>query len=111
MTYSEHAQRYLADCGLPKERTYVTGTPMAEILYNNLAEIEANDMHTRLGLEKGKYILLSAHREEIIDTEKNFTSLFTAIKKMAEKYDMLIRYYCHPISRKRLEASGFKLDN
>ena len=110
MAYSEHARRYLADCGLPKERTYVTGSPMAEVLRNNLAEIEASDIHTRLGLEKGKYILLSAHREENIDTEKNFTSLFTAINKMAEKYDMPILYSCHPRSRKRLESSGFKLD-
>ena len=110
MAYSEHARRYLADCGLPKERTYVTGSPMAEVLHNNLAEIEASDIHTRLGLKKGKYILLSAHREENIDTEKNFTSLFTAINKMAEKYDMPILYSCHPRSRKRLETSGFKLD-
>ena len=110
MAYSEHARRYLADCGLPKERTYVTGSPMAEVLHNNLAEIEASDIHARLGLEKGKYILLSAHREENIDTEKNFTSLFTAINKMAEKYDMPILYSCHPRSRKRLEASEFKLD-
>ena len=110
MAYSEHARRYLADCGLPKERTYVTGSPMAEVLHNNLAEIEASDIHKRLGLEKGKYILLSAHREENIDTEKNFMSLFTAINKMAEKYDMPILYSCHPRSRKRLEASGFKLD-
>ena len=110
MAYSEHARRYLADCGLPKERTYVTGSPMAEVLHNNLAEIEASDIHTRLGLEKGKYILLSAHREENIDTEKNFTSLFTAINKMAEKYDMPILYSCHPRSRKRLETSGFALD-
>lgn len=110
MAYSEHARRYLADCGLPKERTYVTGSPMAEVLRGNLAEIEASDIHTRLGLKKGKYILLSAHREENIDTEKNFTSLFTAINKMAEKYDMPILYSCHPRSRKRLEASGFKLD-
>ena len=110
MAYSEHARRYLADCGLPKERTYVTGSPMAEVLHNNLTEIEASDIHTRLGLEKGKYILLSAHREENIDTEKNFTSLFTAINKMAEKYDMPILYSCHPRSRKRLESSGFKLD-
>lgn len=110
MAYSEHARRYLADCGLPKERTYVTGSPMAEVLHNNLAEIEASDIHTRLGLEKGKYILLSAHREENIDTEKNFTSLFTAINKMAEKYDIPILYSCHPRSRKRLEASNFKLD-
>ena len=110
MAYSEHARRYLADCGLPKERTYVTGSPMAEVLHNNLAEIEASDVHRRLCLEKGKYILLSAHREENIDTEKNFTSLFTAINKMAEKYDMPILYSCHPRSRKRLEQSGFKLD-
>jgi len=110
MAYSEHARRYLADCGLPKERTYVTGSPMAEVLHNNLAEIEASDIHQRLGLEKGKYILLSAHREENIDTDKNFTSLFTAINKMAEKYDMPILYSCHPRSKKKLEASGFKLD-
>ena len=110
MAYSEHARRYLADCGLPKERTYVTGSPMAEVLHNNLAEIEASDVHARLGLEKGKYILLSAHREENIDTEKNFTSLFNAINKMAEKYDMPILYSCHPRSRNRLEASGFELD-
>ena len=110
LAYSEHARRYLADTGLPKERTYVTGSPMAEVLHNNLAEIEASDIHKRLGLEKGKYILLSAHREENIDTEKNFLSLFNAINKMAEKYDMPILYSCHPRSRKRLEASGFKLD-
>ncbi len=110
MAYSEHARRYLADTGLPKERTYVTGSPMAEVLHNNLAEIEASDIHARLGLEKGKYILLSAHREENIDTEKNFMSLFNAINKMAEKYDMPILYSCHPRSRKRLEASGFQLD-
>ena len=110
MAYSEHARRYLADCGLPKERTYVTGSPMAEVLHQNLAEIEASNIHQRLGLEKGKYILLSAHREENIDTEKNFLSLFTAINKMAEKYDMPILYSCHPRSRKRLEASGFQLD-
>jgi len=110
MAYSEHARRYLADTGLPKERTYVTGSPMAEVLHNNLKEIESSDIHKRLGLEKGKYILLSAHREENIDTEKNFMSLFTAINKMAEKYDMPILYSCHPRSRKRLEASGFKLD-
>ena len=110
MAYSEHARRYLAETGLPKERTYVTGSPMAEVLHNNLAEIEASDIHKRLGLEMGKYILLSAHREENIDTEKNFMSLFTAINKMAEKYDMPILYSCHPRSRKRLEASGFKLD-
>ena len=106
MAYSEHARRYLADCGLPKERTYVTGSPMAEVLHQNLAEIEASDIHQRLGLEKGKYILLSAHREENIDTEKNFLSLFTAINKMAEKYDMPILYSCHPRSRKRLEAAA-----
>lgn len=110
MAYSEHARRYLADCGLPKERTYVTGSPMAEVLHNNLAEIEASDIHERLGLEKGKYILLSAHREENIDTEKNFNSLFGAINKMAEKYDMPILYSCHPRSRNRLASSGFKLD-
>ena len=110
MAYSEHARRYLADCGLPKERTYVTGSPMAEVLHNNLAEIEASDIHERLGLEKGKYILLSAHREENIDTEKNFLSLFTAINKMAEKYDMPILYSCHPRSKKRIESTGFKLD-
>jgi len=110
MAYSEHARRYLADTGLPKERTYVTGSPMAEVLHNNLAEIEASDIHKRLGLEKGRYILLSAHREENIDTEKNFLSLFNAINEMAQKYDMPILYSCHPRSRKRLEASGFKLD-
>ena len=110
MAYSEHARRYLADCGLPKERTYVTGSPMAEVLHKNLAKIEASDIHKRLGLEKGKYILLSAHREENIDTEKNFTSLFTAVNAMAEKYDLPILYSCHPRSRKRLEASGFQLD-
>lgn len=110
MAYSEHARRYLADCGLPKERTYVTGSPMAEVLHNNLAKIEASDIHARLGLEKGKYILLSAHREENIDTDKNFNSLFNAINKMAEKYDMPILYSCHPRSRKRLETSGFQLD-
>ena len=111
MAYSEHARRYLADCGLPKERTYVTGSPMAEVLHNNLAEIEASDVHKRLGLEKGKYILLSAHREENIDTEKNFLSLFNAINKMAEKYDMPILYSCHPRSKKRIEVTGFKLDS
>ncbi len=110
VAYSEHARRYLADCGLPKERTYVSGSPMAEVLHENLKEIEASDIHARLGLEKGKYILLSAHREENIDTEKNFTSLFNAINAMAEKYNMPILYSCHPRSRKRLEASGFKLD-
>lgn len=111
MAYSEHARRYLADCGLPKERTYVTGSPMAEVLHNNLAEIEASDIHARLGLEKGKYILLSAHREENIDTEQNFLSLFTAINKMAEKYDMPILYSCHPRSKKRIESTGFPLDS
>ncbi len=111
MAYSEHARRYLADCGLPKERTYVTGSPMAEVLHSNLEKIEVSDIHKRLGLEKGKYILLSAHREENIDTEKNFTSLFTAINKMAEKYDMPILYSCHPRSKKRLESSGFQLDH
>lgn len=110
MAYSEHARRYLADCGLPKERTYVTGSPMAEVLHNNLPEIESSDIHEKLGLTKGKYILLSAHREENIDTEKNFTSLFNAINKMAEKYNMPILYSCHPRSKKRLEQSGFKLD-
>lgn len=110
MAYSEHARRYLADCGLPKERTYVTGSPMSEVLRNNLNEIENSDIHKKLNLEKGKYILLSAHREENIDTEKNFVSLFKAINKMAEKYDMPILYSCHPRSRKRLENSGFNLD-
>lgn len=110
MCYSEHARRYLNASGLAKERTYVTGSPMAEVLHQNLPEIEASDVHSRLGLEKGKYILLSAHREENIDTEKNFKSLFTAINAMAEKYDMPILYSCHPRSRKRLEQSGFKLD-
>ena len=110
MCYSEHARRYLSECGFPRERTYVTGSPMAEVLHENLAEIEASDVHKRLGLEKGKYILLSAHREENIDTEKNFTSLFTAINKMAEKYDMPILYSCHPRSRNRLASSGFQLD-
>ena len=110
MAYSEHARRYLADCGLPKERTYVTGSPMAEVLHNNLAKIEASDVHKKLSLEKGKYILLSAHREENIDTEKNFLSLFNAINAIAETYDMPILYSCHPRSRKRLEESGFKLD-
>ena len=103
-------RRYLAECGLPRERTYVTGSPMAEVLHQNLAEIEASDVHKRLGLEKGKYILLSAHREENIDTEKNFLSLFNAINTMAEKYDMPILYSCHPRSRNRLAASGFQLD-
>lgn len=110
MAYSEHARRYLADCGLPKERTYVTGSPMAEVLHQNLAKIEASDIHARLGLEKGRYILLSAHREENIDTEQNFTSLFTAVNAMAEKYDLPILYSCHPRSKKRLEESGFQLD-
>ena len=110
MAYSEHARRYLAECGLPKERTYVTGSPMAEVLHGNLDKIKSSDIHSRLELEKGKYILLSAHREENIDTEKNFTSLFTAINKMAEKYDMPILYSCHPRSKKRLEQSGFELD-
>ena len=110
MAYSEHARRYLADTGLPKERTYVTGSPMAEVLHQNLAEIETSDVHQRLGLQKGNYILLSAHREENIDTEKNFTSLFTAINKMAYKYNMPILYSCHPRSRKRLESTGFQLD-
>lgn len=110
LAYSEHARRYLAECGLPKERTYVTGSPMAEVLHANLAEIEASDIHKRLGLEKGKYMLLSAHREENIDTEKNFLSLFNAINALAEKYDMPILYSCHPRSRKRLEQSGFLLD-
>lgn len=110
LAYSEHARRYLADCGLPKERTYVTGSPMAEVLHNNLEKIEASNIHEKLGLEKGKYILLSAHREENIDTEKNFLSLFNAINAMAEKYDMPILYSCHPRSRKRIEATGFELD-
>ena len=110
LAYSEHARRYLAECGLPRERTYVTGSPMAEVLRENLAEIEASDVHERLGLEKGRYILLSAHREENIDTEKNFLSLFSAINAMAEKYGMPVLYSCHPRSRRRLEASGFRLD-
>ena len=110
LAYSEHARKYLHDCGLPKERTYVTGSPMAEVLHQNLANIEASNVHERLGLQKGRYILLSAHREENIDTEKNFYSLFNAINAMAEKYDMPILYSCHPRSRKRLEATGFKLD-
>ena len=110
MAYSEHARRYLAECGLPKERTYVTGSPMAEVLRQNLAEIEASDIHRRLGLEKGRYILLSAHREENIDTEKNFLSLFNAVNALAETYDLPILYSCHPRSRKRLETSGFRLD-
>ena len=110
LAYSEHARRYLHECGLPKERTYVTGSPMAEVLHNNLDDIQKSDILTRLGLEPKKYILLSAHREENIDTEKNFVSLFTAINKMAEKYDMPILYSCHPRSRNRLAASGFELD-
>ena len=110
MAYSEHARRYLADTGFPKERTYVTGSPMAEVLHNNLDKIEASDIHTRLGLEKGKYILLSAHREENIDTEKNFLSLFNAINQTVEKYDMPILYSCHPRSKKRIVSTGFKLD-
>ena len=110
LAYSEHARRYLIECGLPKERVYVTGSPMAEVLRANLEKIQASDVHERLGLEKGRYILLSAHREENIDTEKNFLSLFTAINRMAEKYGMPVLYSCHPRSRKRLEASGFVLD-
>lgn len=111
LAYSEHARRYLADCGLPRERTYVTGSPMAEVLQANMNAIKNSDVHIRLGLEKGKYILLSAHREENIDTEKNFISLFTAINMMAEQYNLPILYSCHPRSRKRLEASGFRLDS
>ena len=111
MAYSEHARRYLAECGLPKERTFVTGSPMAEVLQENLDKIKESDILTRLGLKKGGYILLSAHREENIDTEKNFLNLFTAVNEMAAKYDMPILYSCHPRSRKRLEASGFKLDS
>lgn len=110
LAYSEHARRYLADCGLPKERTYVTGSPMAEVLRANLEKIEASNIHEKLGLEKGQYILLSAHREENIDIEKNFLSLFSAINKMADKYALPILYSCHPRSKKRLEASGFELD-
>ena len=110
MAYSEHARRYLAECGLPKERTYVTGSPMAEVLHANLAEIEASDIHQRLSLERGRYILLSAHREENIDTDANFRSLFTAVNQLAERYDMPILYSCHPRSRKRLESTGFQLD-
>lgn len=110
LAYSEHARKYLHECGLPKERVYVTGSPMAEVLHQNLAEIEASDIHTRLGLEKGKYILLSAHREENIDTEKNFLSLFTAINELAKRYDMPILYSCHPRSKKRIETMGFQLD-
>lgn len=111
MAYSEHARRYLAECGLPKERTYVTGSPMAEVLHQNLEEIKQSDILNKLNLEPKKYILLSAHREENIDTEKNFLSLFTAINKLAERYDMPILYSCHPRSKKRLEQSGFKLDS
>ena len=111
LAYSEHARRYLHECGLPKERTYVTGSPMAEVLHANLNAIEASDIHRRLGLAKGEYILLSAHREENIDTEKNFLSLFRAVNAMAEKYDMPILYSCHPRSKKRLEATGFILDS
>ena len=110
LAYSEHARRYLAECGLPKERTYVTGSPMAEVLRANLEDIEASGVHGRLGLEKGRYILLSAHREENIDTEENFRSLFSAVNAMAQKYDMPILYSCHPRSRKMLEARNFKLD-
>ena len=111
LAYSEHARRNLDDCGLPKERTFVTGSPMAEVLHNNLHKIQTSNVLEKLGLEKGKYILLSAHREKNIDTEKNFFSLFNAINKMAEKYDLPILYSCHPRSRKRLDASGFKLDS
>ena len=110
LAYSEHARRYLADCGLPKERTYVTGSPMAEVLTNNYDKILSSDILKRLNLQKGKYILLSAHREENIDTDKNFNSLFNAINKMAEKYDIPILYSCHPRSKKKLEQTGFKLD-
>ena len=110
MAYSEHARRYLADCGLPKERTYVTGSPMAEVLHENLPDIEASDVHERLVLQKGRYILLSAHREENIDTQKNFLSLFNAVNAMAQKYDMPVLYSCHPRSRNRLASSGFQLD-
>lgn len=110
MAYSEHARRYLAECGLPKERTYVTGSPMAEVLHKNLSEIESSDILSRLNLQSGKYILLSAHREENIDTDKNFNSLFNAVNKMAEKFDMPVLYSCHPRSKKRLEISGFVLD-
>lgn len=111
LAYSEHARKYLHECGLPKERVYVTGSPMAEVLHENLEQIKKSDILERLGLETGKYILLSAHREENIDTEKNFASLFNAVNKMAEKYDMPILYSCHPRSRKRIENSGFKLDS
>ena len=110
LCYSEHARRYLMECGLPKERTFVTGSPMAEVLHANLDKIEASNVHQRLGLTKGQYILLSAHREENIDTDRNFVQLFTAVNAMAEKYDMPILYSCHPRSRKRLEATGFQLD-
>ncbi|HAQ28804.1 MAG TPA: UDP-N-acetylglucosamine 2-epimerase (non-hydrolyzing) [Ruminococcaceae bacterium] len=110
MAYSEHARRYLHECGLPKERTYVTGSPMAEVLHKNLEKIENSDILAKLGLKEKNYILLSAHREENIDTEKNFISLFSAINRLAEKYDMPILYSCHPRSKKRLEESGFKLD-
>lgn len=111
LAYSEHARKYLHECGLPKERVYVTGSPMAEVLSNNIDEIKSSDILERLHLEKRKYILLSAHREENIDTEKNFLSLFSAINKIAEQYDMPILYSCHPRSKKRLESSGFKLDS
>lgn len=111
LCYSEHARRYLMECGLPKERTFVTGSPMAEVLHTNLDKIEGSDIHRRLGLTKGQYILLSAHREENIDTDRNFVQLFTAVNAMAEKYDMPILYSCHPRSRKRLEATGFQLDS
>ena len=111
LCYSEHARRYLMECGLPKERTFVTGSPMAEVLHANLDKIEGSDIHRRLGLTKGQYILLSAHREENIDTDRNFVQLFTAVNVMAEKYDMPILYSCHPRSRKRLEATGFHLDS
>ena len=111
LAYSEHARKYLHECGLPKERVYVTGSPMAEVLHKNLDDIMASDILEKLGLKPKKYILLSAHREENIDTDKNFLSLFTAINKMAEKYDMPVLYSCHPRSRKRLEATGFKLDS
>lgn len=110
LAYSEHARRYLHECGLPKERTFVTGSPMAEVLHKNLKQIEASDVHARLGLEKRRYILLSAHREENIDTEENFRSLFTAVNEMARRYDLPVLYSCHPRSRRRLEESGFRLD-
>ena len=110
LAYSEHARRYLQECGLPKERTFVTGSPMAEVLHKNLGQIEGSDIHARLGLERGRYILLSAHREENIDTEENFRSLFTAVNEMARRYDLPVLYSCHPRSRKRLEESGFRLD-